>query len=95
MDEWSDDEGNTLEPLNPGAFQNAMKNAFYGPLGELTVPENQWNFAIRENLPTYADKIKRLKDQEAKLITIFGIGRVFHIAFWEPHFAAEYNSADE
>ena len=26
---------------------------------------------------------------------IFGIGRVCHIAFWEPHFAAEFSSDDE
>jgi glucosamine-6-phosphate deaminase len=26
----------------------------------------------------------------AKLVTVFGIGRVCHIAFWEPHFAAEF-----
>ena len=38
MDEWSDGEGNTLPPDNPGAFQYAMEQAFYGPLGELTVP---------------------------------------------------------
>ena len=38
MDEWSDAEGNTLPPDNPGAFQYAMEQAFYGPLGKLTVP---------------------------------------------------------
>ncbi len=26
---------------------------------------------------------------------MFGIGRVFHIAFWEPHFAAEFASDAE
>jgi len=90
MDEWSDSEGNTLEPTNPGAFQNAMEGAFYGPLGNLTVPVAQRNFATKENLPTYAEKIAKLKAEGAKLITIFGIGRMFHIAFWEPHFAAEF-----
>ena len=25
-------------------------------------------------------------------MTVFGVGRVCHIAFWEPHFAAEYDS---
>ena len=30
-----------------------------------------------------------------ELQTIFGIGRVFHIAFWEPHFAAEFGSDEE
>ena len=29
------------------------------------------------------------------LVTVFGIGRVFHIAFWEPQFAGEYASEAE
>ena len=29
MDEWSDRQGNTLPPTNPGAFQYAMEQAFY------------------------------------------------------------------
>lgn len=95
MDEWSDGDGNTLEPTDPAAFQNAMGQAFYGPLGELTVPEGQRNFATKGNLPTYPEKIARLKAEGAKLVTVFGIGRVFHIAFWEPHFAAEFNTVDE
>lgn len=92
MDEWSDGKGNTLDPSDPGAFQNAMQQAFYGPLGKLTVPPNQRNFANRENLPQYPNKIDQLKRDGARLITVFGIGRVFHIAFWEPHFAAEFDS---
>lgn len=95
MDEWSDSDGNTLDPIAPGAFQNAMQLAFYGPLGELTVPENQRNYATRSNLPTYPDKIATLRSKGAQLITVFGIGRMFHIAFWEPHFAAEFTSVDE
>jgi len=95
MDEWSDGDGNTLDPANPGAFQNAMQQAFYGPLGALTVPENHRNFATRTNLPTYPDKIITLQAKGARLITVFGIGRIFHIAFWEPHFAAEFTSVDE
>lgn len=95
MDEWSDSEGNTLDPSNPGAFQNAMTAAFYGPLGELTVPESQRNFATKDNLPTYPEKIAKLKAEGARLITVFGIGRMCHIAFWEPHFAAEFNSVEE
>jgi glucosamine-6-phosphate deaminase len=94
MDEWSDAEGNTLEPTNPGAFQYAMEQAFYGPLGALTVPPEQRNFATKANLPTYADKIAALKAEGAELITVFGIGRMLHIAFWEPHFAAEYDSSE-
>ena len=95
MDEWSDAAGNTLDPADPGAFQNAMQQAFYGPLGRLTVPPVQRNFATRANLPSYPQKIADLKAQGARLITIFGIGRMFHIAFWEPHFAAEFASLDE
>jgi glucosamine-6-phosphate deaminase len=95
MDEWSDGKGNTLEPDNPAAFQNAMKQAFYDPLGKLTVPEKQRNFATLTNLPTYPEKIENLKKEGAKLITVFGIGRMCHIAFWEPHFAAEFKSETE
>ncbi len=39
MDEWSDRDGATLPPENPGAFQYAMQAAFYGPLGSRTVPD--------------------------------------------------------
>jgi len=95
MDEWSDAEGNTLDPAEPGAFQNAMEQAFYGPLGALTVPANQRFFATRKLLHTYPERIARLKQDGARTITVFGIGRVFHIAFWEPHFAAEFTSVEE
>ncbi len=95
MDEWSDGQGNTLSASDPGAFEYAMKQAFYGPLGSLTIPESQRNFATYANLPTYPEKIAALKVQGARLITVFGIGRMFHIAFWEPHFAAEFASEEE
>ena len=90
MDEWSDAQGNTLPSDNTGAFQYAMEQAFYGPLGKQTVPARQRHFAVKGELPTYAQQIGDLKKQGAKLVTIFGIGRVCHIAFWEPHFAAEF-----
>lgn len=95
MDEWSDKNGNTLSPSNPGAFQNAMEGAFYGPLGKLTIPVSQRHFATKKMLPTYPEKIFGLIDKGAKLIVVFGIGRVFHIAFWEPHFAAEFENETE
>ncbi|PYI56441.1 glucosamine-6-phosphate isomerase [Paenibacillus flagellatus] len=95
MDEWSDAEGRTLEPSNPGAFQYAMELAFYGPLGALTVPESQRHFATKTMLPAYVDNIAALKADGAELITVFGIGRMLHIAFWEPHFAGEFASEDE
>jgi len=95
MDEWSDGKGNTLPAKNPGAFQNAMEDAFYGPLGKLTVPKNQRHFATKAALPKYGQQIGALKKRGARLVTVFGIGRVCHIAFWEPHFAAEFKSVRE
>jgi len=95
MDEWSDAEGRTLPGNQVGSFQQAMEQAFYGPLGELTVPASQRNFATTEVLPTYEQKIGELRSQGAKLAVVFGIGRVCHIAFWEPQFAGEYDSVDD
>lgn len=95
MDEWADSQGNTLPASDPAAFQNAMVHAFYGPLGKLTVPESQRNFATKENLPSYVGKIQSLKAEGAKQVLVYGIGRMCHIAFWEPHFAAEYATTDE
>jgi glucosamine-6-phosphate deaminase len=92
MDEWSDARGQTLPADNPGAFQNAMDAAFYGPLGSLTVPPDRRWFATPDRLPAYAQRIAELKRQGGELIVIFGIGRICHIAFWEPHFAAEYDT---
>jgi glucosamine-6-phosphate deaminase len=95
MDEWSDRDGVTLPPEHPGAFQYAMESAFYGPLGARTVPGSQRWFATADRLPHYAERIGELKARGAELIVIFGIGRVCHIAFWEPHFAGEYANLDE
>ena len=94
MDEWADSEGNTLASDNPGAFQYAMEQALFNPLGELTVPANQRNFATKDNLPTYPDKIDALKAEGAKLVLVYGIGRMCHIAFWEPTFAAEFTAEE-
>jgi glucosamine-6-phosphate deaminase len=33
-----------------------------------------------------------LKKQGAASVVVFGMGRACHIAFWEPHFAAEFKS---
>ena len=95
MDEWADGDGNTLESSNPASFEYSMKQALFDKLGALTVPENQRNFATRTNLPTYAEKIDRLKKEGAKLVLVYGIGRMCHIAFWEPHFASEYQGESD
>ena len=93
MDEWADAEGNTI--TGEASFQSAMENAFYNPLGELTVPKDHRNFATKENLPTYPEKIAALKKDGAKLVLVYGIGRMCHIAFWEPQFGSEFTSDEE
>ena len=90
MDEWSDRHGNTMAGNQPGGFEYAMNEALFQPLGSLTVPKSQRNFATKKNLPTYAAKIAALKAEGARLVTVYGIGRVCHIAFWEPHLAGDY-----
>jgi glucosamine-6-phosphate deaminase len=92
MDEWSDANGNTMPGDQPGGFENAMVEALFAPLGKLTVPRNQRNFATKANLPTYAKKIANLKRQGAQLVTVYGIGRACHIAFWEPQLAGDYKN---
>ncbi len=91
MDEWADSEGNTLDSSNPASFEYSMKQAFFGKLNK-TVPESQRNFATKENLPTYPGKLAALKAEGAKLVLVYGIGRMCHIAFWEPQFAADYEN---
>ncbi|MEO6807847.1 MAG: glucosamine-6-phosphate isomerase [Isosphaeraceae bacterium] len=95
MDEWSDRDGKTLPSNDPGAFQNAMESVFYGPLGKATVPKDHRWFASPESLPQYAERIADLKAKGAELSVIFGIGRVCHIAFWEPHFAEEFAKVEQ
>ena len=90
MDEWSDAKGNTMAGDQPGGFEHAMNGALFGPLGKFTVPAGQRNFATRKNLGTYAEKIGRIKKGGGRLVTVYGIGRACHIAFWEPQLAAEY-----
>jgi len=93
MDEWADGEGNTI--TGEASFQSAMENAFYNPLGELTVPVEHRNFATKENLPTYPEKIGALKAEGAKLVLVYGIGRMCHIAFWEPMIGGEFDTNEE
>jgi len=89
----ADRSGNTMPGDQPGGFEKAMTDALFGPLGKLAVPEAQRNFATKRNLPTYAAKIAAVKKAGARLVTVYGIGRVCHIAFWEPQLAGEYSLA--
>ena len=93
MDEWADSKGNTTPPDVPGSFQGAMEDALYGPLGSQTVPKAQRHFATRRMLPRYPERIDAVRARGGRLVVVYGIGRACHIAFWEPHFAAEYETA--
>ena len=94
MDEWSDSEGNTLSNTDKASFEYSMKEAFFNKINK-TIPEAQRNFATKENLPTYPGKIAALKAEGAKLVLVYGIGRMCHIAFWEPHFGEEFATDEE
>ena len=94
MDEWADADGNTLSNTDSASFEYSMKEAFFNKV-EKTVPPEQRNFATKDNLPTYPEKIAKLKAEGAKLVLVYGIGRMCHIAFWEPHFGAEFASNEE
>jgi glucosamine-6-phosphate deaminase len=95
MDEWCDQNGNAIDPSHPTSFQHAMEKNFYNPLEEYTVPESQRHFAQRESMLAYDENIARLRAEGAKLVVVYGIGRVCHIAFWEPHMAEEFPSEEE
>jgi glucosamine-6-phosphate deaminase len=92
MDEWSDGEGNTMPPGDNASFQEIMETAFFTPLGVLSVPRPQRHFATRAELPRYPGLVAALREAGARLVMVYGVGRSCHIAFWEPHFAAEYES---
>ena len=87
--------GRPSRPTTPGHSRTRCRRPSTGRWGTRTVPESQRWFATADRLPHYAERIGELKDKGAELIVIFGIGRVCHIAFWEPHFADEFASLDE
>jgi glucosamine-6-phosphate deaminase len=88
MDEWSDRRGNSMPGDQPGGFEHTMNQVLFDRIDRAkTVPAAQRNFATKRNLPTYAEKIAALRDEGAMLVTVYGIGRTCHIAFWEPHLA--------
>jgi len=95
MDEWSDKDGNTMPSDQPGSFELAMNEVLFEPLGELTVPTGQRNFATKENLPTYPDKIGAIKSGGGRLVTVYGIGRACHIAFWEPQIGDDFDNDED
>lgn len=95
MDEWSNEDGDTIPPSESGSFQNAIEDALFEPLGPRTVPPAQRHYATKEELPTYGEEIENIRSGGGDLVVVYGIGRACHIAFWEPHFGAEFGSDEE
>ena len=95
MNEWSDKDGNAMDAQSRASFAHMIQSAFFTPLGELTIPLHQRNFASQTNLHKYPEKISNLKAKGAVIVTTCGIGRMMQLALWEPQFAAEFSSEEE
>ncbi len=88
MDEYADDEGRTAPPDWPGSFATAMWENFFGKIDpELRMPEANIHFPSSENINDYG---KMIEDAGGADVCYGGIGWSGHIAFWEPHLAAEF-----
>ena len=94
MDEYADADGNTMPGSDGASFEYAMTKQFFD-LIEKPNDKSQRNFATKQNLPTYEKKISDIKEKGGKLVLVYGIGRMCHIAFWEPHYAGEFASEEE
>jgi|AGTN01.2.fsa_nt_gi hypothetical protein len=95
MGEWSDKDGNEPRPDERISFENALLKAFFWPLGALTVPMGQRNYATQYNLPKYANKLSELKARGAFVMMVYHIGRMMNVAFWEPQLASGFTSEEE
>jgi glucosamine-6-phosphate deaminase len=91
MDEWSDGEGNTLDPKDPGAFQNARQRRSTGPLGKLTVPESQRNFATHTNLPNMVEDCHFKSAKGPSWFTVYGMAAC-STSLLGKTFAAEFDT---
>ena len=86
--------------VTPSAISNALarlRSSLGDPLVELETDKVTVEVpapaagVLKEQLVKEGDTV----EVGAKLGVIFGIGRVCHIAFWEPHFAGEYTTEAE
>lgn len=88
MDEYADESGRTAGIEWPGSFQNAMWREFFGLIDEeLRPPSRQLHFPTTEVISGYSSMIADLGGAD---VCYGGIGWSGHIAFWEPHLAAEF-----
>ena len=90
MADWCDADGNAA-----GEGKVILEKFFYGPLGEYTVPTAQREYATKEDLPDYEGKLDQIHKEGGRVLLVYSIGRDMNIAFWEPHWAADYGSEGE
>jgi glucosamine-6-phosphate deaminase len=88
MDEYSDEYGRTAGIEWPGSFQHAMWREFFGAIEEkLRPPVEHIHFPTTDVIANYSDAIAEAGSAD---VCYGGIGWSGHIAFWEPHLAAEF-----
>lgn len=88
MDEYADENGNTAPRDWKGGFQYWMWNDLFGRIDPaLRMPEKQIHFPSTANVNDYSRMIEDLGGAD---ICYGGIGWCGHIAFFEPHLAAEF-----
>lgn len=90
MDDYTDSKG---DPCN--IFGPVMEAEFYNLLGEYTVPKENRNYATSENLPTYPEKLRRIREEGGRVVCVEGIGMSLHVAFWDVQYAERCKSDEE
>jgi len=88
MDEYADENGKTAPRDWKGGFQYWMWEDLFGRIdSDLRMPEDQIHFPSTENINDYS---KMIEDLGGADICYGGIGWCGHVAFFEPHLAAEF-----
>jgi len=88
MDEYANENGETAPRGWRGGFQYWMWHDLFDRLSpELAIPESQIHFPDSKNVSDYT---KMIEDLGGADICYGGIGWAGHVAFFEPHLAAEF-----
>jgi glucosamine-6-phosphate deaminase len=93
MDEYTDENGNDIDPSWPGSFHYTIEKQFISRLDpKLRIPEKQVHFPSKKNINHYDEMIlEARRDAAAKGANIVygGTGLSGHYSFWDPHLAKE------
>jgi len=88
MDEYANEDGRTAPRSWRGGFQYWMWHDLFGRIRpELAIPEEQIHFPDSDNVGDYSTMLEDLGGAD---ICYGGIGWAGHVAFFEPHLAAEF-----